>query len=73
MQTPLLRIQTIFVISRTLRRLLTGHAVAQNYVFVVLQPETTKNNSHDYLVRHVKETIVMKILQQFRTNVNYMA
>ena len=53
--------------------LLNGHAVAQNYVFVVFQPETTKRNSHDYLVRHVKETKVMKILQQCRTNVNYMA
>ena len=53
--------------------LLTGHTVAQNYVFVVFQTETTKNKSHDYLARHVKETIVMKILQQLITNVNYMA
>ena len=51
----------------------TGHAVAQNSVFVVSQPKTTKNNSHHFLIKHVKETIVMKILQQFRSNVNYMA
>ena len=27
--------------------LLIGHAVTQNYVFVVFQPEATKNNSKD--------------------------
>ena len=53
--------------------LLTGHAVAQNFVFVVFQPKTTKNNSHNFLIRQVEETIVMKILQQFRTIVNYIA
>ena len=50
--------------------LLTGYAVAQNYVFVVFKPETIEKNSHDYLVRHVKESKIMKILQQLRTNVN---
>ena len=53
--------------------LLIGHAVTQIYVYVVFQSEATKNNSNDYLIRHVKETIVMKILLRFRTNVNYMA
>ena len=41
--------------------------------FVVFQSEVAENNSHDWLIKHVKETIVMKILKQFRTNVNYMA
>ena len=27
--------------------LLNGHAVTQNYVFVVFQSEATKSNSHD--------------------------
>ena len=53
--------------------LLNGHAVTQNYVFVVFQSEATKNNSHNQLIRHVEETMVMKILVQFGTNVNYMA
>ena len=52
---------------------LIGHAVTQNYVFVVCQSEATNNNSNDYLIRHVKETIFMKMLMQFRTNVSYMA
>ena len=47
--------------------------VTQNYIFFVFQSEATKNNSNDYMIRHVKETIVMKILMQFRTNLNYMA
>ena len=50
-----------------------GHAVTQNYVFVVFQSEATKNNSDDEFIRHVKETIVMKSFMQFRTNFNYMA
>ena len=45
----------------------------QNYVFVVFQSEATKNNSHDYLISHAKETFVMKVLMQFRTNVSNMA
>ena len=49
-----------------------GHAVTQNSVFVVSQSEATRNKSHDKLIRHVKETIVMKSRMQFRTNVNYM-
>ena len=53
--------------------LLIGHAVTQNYVSVVFQSEASKNNFNDYLIRHVKETIVMKMIMQFRTNVNYMA
>ena len=53
--------------------LLTGHAVAQNYVFVVFQAQTTKHNSHDYVIRQVKGTIVMKNLTPFRTNVSYRA
>ena len=52
--------------------LLIGHAVTQNYVFVVFQSEATKNNSNDQLIRHVKGTTVMKIFKQFRTNFNYM-
>ena len=59
--------------SPTQKYCLLGMLSRKNYVFVVFQPETTENNSHDHLVRHVKETIVMKILQQFRTNVDYMA
>ena len=47
-----------------------GHAVTQNYVIVVFQSETTEKKSHDYLIRHVKEKMVMKILEQFRTHVN---
>ena len=53
--------------------LLNGYAVTQNYVFVVFQSEATKNNSRDLMIKHVKETIVVKVLMQFRTNVNYMA
>ena len=53
--------------------LLKGYAVTQNYVFVVFQSEATKNNSHDLLIKHIKETIVMKVFMQFRKNVNYMA
>ena len=40
---------------------------------VVFQSEATENNLHDYLIKHVKETIVMKIIQQVRKNVNYIA
>ena len=50
MQTPLLCIQTIFLLFEWLfdaKVLLNGHAVEQNYVFVVFQSEATKNNSHD--------------------------
>ena len=53
--------------------LLNSYAVTQNYVFVVFQSEATKNNSHDFLIKHIKETIVMKVFMQFRKNVNYMA
>ena len=53
--------------------LLIGHSVTQNYVFVVCQSAATKNNSKDWLIRHVKKTIVMKIIMHFRTNFNYMA
>ena len=53
--------------------LLIGHAVTQNFVFVVFQSEANKINSNDSSIRHVKETIVMNFLMQFRTNVNYMA
>ena len=76
MQTLLLCVKPYFLLVDWLfdaKVLLTGHAVAQNYVFVVSQPKKNKNNSHDYLIRRVKETKVMKILQQFRTNVNHMA
>ena len=66
-----------FVSWVTLRRdaklLLNGYAVTQNYVFVVFQSEATKNKSHDLLIKHIKETIVMKIFMQFWTNFNYMA
>ena len=41
--------------------------------FVVFQSEASENNSHEYLIKHVKETIVMKVLKQVRTNVNYVA
>ena len=41
--------------------------------FVVFQSEVTENDSHDYLIKHVKETIVMKIFNQVTTNVNYIA
>ena len=41
--------------------------------FVVFQSEATENNSHGNLIEHVEETIVMKILKQVRTNVNYIA
>ena len=50
-----------------------GYAVKQNYVFIVFQSEATRNISHDLLIEHIKETIVMKIFMQFRTNFNYMA
>ena len=40
-----------------------GHAVKQNYVFVVFQSEATENNSHSILIKHVKEAIVMKIFK----------
>ena len=53
--------------------LLNSYAVTQNYVFVVFQSEATKNNSHDLLIKHIKETIVMKVFMQFKKNVNYMA
>ena len=53
--------------------LLNGPAVTQNHIFVVFRSQATKNNSDEYLIRHAKESIVMKILMQFRTNVNYMA
>ena len=53
--------------------MINGHAKTQTYVFVVFQSEATKNNSHDQLIRHAKETIVKKILMQFGTNVNYIA
>ena len=53
--------------------LLKGYAVTQNYVFVVFQSEATENTSHDLLIKHIKETKVMKTFMQFRTNVNYMA
>ena len=53
--------------------LLNGYAVTQNYVFVVFQSEATKNKSHDLLIKHIKETLVMKIFMQIRTNVNYVA
>ena len=46
--------------------LLNGHAVTQNYVFVVFQSEAT--NWSDTL-----KTIVIKIFMQFRTSDNYMA
>ena len=41
--------------------------------FVVFQSEATENNSHDYLIKHNKEAIFVKILKQIRTNVNYIA
>ena len=41
--------------------------------FVAFQSEANENNPHDYFIKHVKETIVMKILKQVRTNVNYIA
>ena len=34
--------------------LINSHAVTQNYVFVVFQSEATKNNSHDYWIRHTR-------------------
>ena len=52
--------------------LLNGYAITQNYVFVVFKSEATNNNSHDLLIKHNKEAIVMKIFMQFKTNVNYM-
>ena len=76
MQTLLLCVQTVFLLAEWLfdaKLQLTGHAVAQNYVFVVSQPKTTKNDSDDLLIGYVKETIVMKIIPQFGTNVNYKA
>ena len=42
-------------------------------VFVVFQSEATKNNSHDQLMRNVKDTIFMKIVKQFREKLNYLA
>ena len=51
--------------------LLNGYVATQNYVFIVFQSEATKNNSHDLFIKHIKETIVMKIFMHFRTNVNY--
>ena len=53
--------------------LLNGYAVTQIYVFVVFQSKATENNSHDLSIKYIKETIVMKIFMQFRTNVNNMA
>ena len=53
--------------------LFIGYAVKQNYVFVVFQSEAIKKISHDLLIKHIKEAIVMKIFMQFRTNVNDMA
>ena len=72
MQTPLLCIETNILLYEWLfdaNVLLIGHVVAQNS-FLAFQSEATKNNSHNYMIRHVKETIVMKVLMQFRTNVN---
>ena len=51
--------------------LLIGQAVTQYHVFVVFQSEATNINSNEYLIRNVKETIVMKFLVQVRKNVNY--
>ena len=42
-------------------------------VFVVIQSEATKNNSHDQLIRHVKDTIFMEIVKQFREKLNFLA
>ena len=75
MQTPFLCIQN-FILSFgglfNAEVLLIGHAVTQNNASVVFfQSEATENTSHDLLNKDVEETIVMKILKQFRTNVNY--
>ena len=66
---PFFRVEWLF----DAKVMLYGHAVTQNFVFVVSQSEATKNNTHDYLIRHAKQTIVKKNLMQFRTNVHYMA
>ena len=50
MQTPLLCIQTIFLLFEllfTAEVLLIGHAVTKNYVSVVFQSESTKSISHE--------------------------
>ena len=76
MLTPLLCIQTISVISGILRRKSTAYwscCNAKLFFLKVFQSEATKHNYNDYLIRHIEETIVMRTLMQFRTNVNYMA
>ena len=68
MQTPLLCIQ-IFLLFKELsdvKVLLIDHAVTQNNVFVVFQSEATENFSHENLIKHVKETIVVKVFRQLR-------
>ena len=67
-----------FIISVTFRRkiLLNGHAVTQNYVFVVSHSETTGEDSHVFMIRHVKDTKVMKNtkkLEKSRRSANYVA
>ena len=65
-----------FVIWVTLRRKSPAYCSCCNaklYFFEVFQSEAFQNNFHDYLIKHVKETIFMKILKQVRTNVNYTA
>ena len=43
-------------------------AVTQNYDVGALQSEATKNKSHDWLIKHVEETMIMKNIKQFRTD-----
>ena len=50
-----------------------GHAVTQNYVFCSLSIKTNQWQFQWLIDQTVKETKVMKIIMQFRTNVNYMA
>ena len=68
MQTTSLCIQTIFWLFEllfTAKVLLNGHAVTQTNVSVVYQSESTETNPHGYLIRHFKETIVLKSIKHF--------
>ena len=49
MQTPLLCILTFLLFEELFdaKLLLIGHAVSQDYVFVIFQSEATKTNSND--------------------------
>ena len=66
MQTALLCVQTIFSFEWPFvaKVLLNGHAVTQNYVFIVIQFDATKNNSNDWMITHVRQTFFMKNIRQ---------